>query len=50
VGDVVLGRYLADESFAEMHAPANDPFIAVRSLLAAAVVVGKCVCRTSSVA
>ena len=40
VGDVVLGRYLSNEHFAEMHAPEADPFFAVRTQLAADVVVG----------
>lgn len=40
VGDVVLGRYLTSERFAEMEAPEGDPFFAVRDQLAADVVVG----------
>jgi hypothetical protein len=40
VGDVVLGRYLASDRFAEMYPPEQDPFAHVRAQLAADVVVG----------
>jgi poly-gamma-glutamate capsule biosynthesis protein CapA/YwtB (metallophosphatase superfamily) len=40
VGDVVLGRYRANEVFYEMHPPDADPFYAVRDQLAADVVIG----------
>ena len=40
VGDVVLGRYLSSERYAEMHPPEDDPFFAVRDQLAADVVAG----------
>jgi hypothetical protein len=40
VGDVVLGRYLDSDRFAEMYPPEQDPFYRVREQLAADVVVG----------
>ena len=40
VGDLVLGRYLADERYLPMHPAGSDPFAQVREQLAADLVVG----------